>query len=240
MAVENPQNVCVIEGCDKRHYAKGYCMNHYRLHHCRGVCSVEGCERWLVARGMCNAHYLRWRWGTDLSRPIKKMHSTKKQYETCTIEGCGKKHKAKGLCQNHYWHQYHGGRPRRVKRAHRACKITGCEQDHYAMGYCRKHYQSLHFRKPCRIMGCERGAITRGLCSAHYQRFRSGGDMSAPIREVSPAPKYEHTGCKTEGCLRKHRAKGYCGVCYDRYVRVRPKKLKPSALHPWRTARTSA
>lgn len=66
--------VCVVEGCDRPHDARGYCRAHgARLARYgdplaggkfRGqeyFCSIEGCGRPEVSRGWCETHYSRWR-----------------------------------------------------------------------------------------------------------------------------------------------------------------------------------
>lgn len=64
---------CSVEGCEKRHNAKGYCAMHgMRLarygdldnagplyHSATGLCEVEGCDRKHIAKGMCQMHYIR-------------------------------------------------------------------------------------------------------------------------------------------------------------------------------------
>lgn len=63
---------CTVEGCDRTHYALGYCNMHWtrrRKHgdplvgeRCRPhPCSIDGCARRAESRGWCNAHYKRWK-----------------------------------------------------------------------------------------------------------------------------------------------------------------------------------
>lgn len=63
---------CLVEGCPKRHKAKGYCDNHYRLFRMYGKpcgpdrasgCKAEACEGKHFAKGLCQKHYLRERQG---------------------------------------------------------------------------------------------------------------------------------------------------------------------------------
>lgn len=63
---------CVVEGCDRPHEGKGYCMNHRRRLRLYGdplgspaakppkPCTVEGCRRKRSARGYCGRHHQRW------------------------------------------------------------------------------------------------------------------------------------------------------------------------------------
>lgn len=67
---------CSVEGCGRKHYAKGYCNMHYNRQRNRGiekaqgrrqpkVCSVDGCGRRHKERGYCSMHYTRqWRKGS--------------------------------------------------------------------------------------------------------------------------------------------------------------------------------
>lgn len=58
----------MIDGCDNKHLAKGYCCKHYSRIRNNGdpnitlrprdrTCSVPGCERKHDAKGFCNKHY---------------------------------------------------------------------------------------------------------------------------------------------------------------------------------------
>ena len=61
------ERLCSVEGCERKHYAKGFCRTHY-ARMSRGApldrpiqrhggpvkfCSVEGCDRGNRAKGFC-------------------------------------------------------------------------------------------------------------------------------------------------------------------------------------------
>lgn len=63
-----------------------------------------------------------------------------------------------------------------------------------------------HSRKlPCGEPGCVVvGRTTRGLCDRHYQQTRRAGKLT---------PRPERV-CQVDGCIRPHRARGYCKIHY--------------------------
>ena len=107
---------CKIEGCNKKHKAKGFCDSHYQNFRLTGnpipqkkvvgysgigeKCSVPGCEHpiFVVSLGLCKTHYHRLhRTGSlEISRNPPDTH------RICSVEGCTRAHKAKGLCGTHY------------------------------------------------------------------------------------------------------------------------------------------
>lgn len=99
-----PSRVCDVEGCDKKHHAKGYCWMHYCRFRTHGhplagrgfhieVCTVEGCDEPHTARGICRKHYER----------KKRTGSLESSWRTgCDIPGCDRKHYGRGFCKKHY------------------------------------------------------------------------------------------------------------------------------------------
>lgn len=60
---------CSVQGCDQKHFGKGFCRRHYEnwkrtgdpvpRQRPGGLCEIEGCERPRVARRLCKPHYRR-------------------------------------------------------------------------------------------------------------------------------------------------------------------------------------
>ena len=70
---------CIVDGCDRRHQARGWCAIHYQS---PKRCDIAGCDRPHAARGLCHTHY--------------------RSPNRCTAEGCGRPVWARGLCGVHY------------------------------------------------------------------------------------------------------------------------------------------
>jgi hypothetical protein len=100
---------CSRPGCERRHYARGYCQAHYerartgrsvvapvgpqtqRNPRTRGECSLPGCSRPHYALSLCAPHY-------NYSRMLDKPEDNQ-----CGVPGCRYRHLAKGKCWLHYW-----------------------------------------------------------------------------------------------------------------------------------------
>lgn len=125
---------CSVEGCERRHEARGFCSMHYQRVQRHGVpglaapqrlarkpaapqgqtrnvgsCSVEGCENPIRTRKMCNLHYERWRRHGDAL--YCKLHDNR---GPCSVVGCTNKALALTLCCRHYYQ-----RRREATREHR-------------------------------------------------------------------------------------------------------------------------
>ena len=63
---------------------------------------------------------------------------------------------------------------------------------------------------------CHRAAFRKGLCITHYKRalWLAPGDPAGPIADRTP-----RTGCVIDGCDGTHRAHGWCGRHYQRWLR---------------------
>ena len=73
--------LCSVEGCNRKHEAKGYCDKHYKQFKKHGRiiddelkpknCLVEGCNEKHYGKGYCLKHYTQVRkYGTTLERTI--------------------------------------------------------------------------------------------------------------------------------------------------------------------------
>lgn len=64
------------------------------------ICSVEGCDKRHFGRGFCRTHYAKWaKYKNPLF--IKEVQNHNRS-PICTIEGCNSKHEAMGFCHMHY------------------------------------------------------------------------------------------------------------------------------------------
>lgn len=94
--------ICTAGACERSHYAKGFCKNHYNSSLKRTgrikkrPCTVDGCDR-LTGGRYCSSHLRRKRAGT-MDLPIQRHEFDAR----CTADGCEEKHYAKGFCSTHY------------------------------------------------------------------------------------------------------------------------------------------
>ncbi len=102
--------ICVIEGCGRKHCAKGYCRTHYeRLRSGAELhtpispripnrkCEIKGCGAKHKARGFCQLHLNRHVYGTDMEKDKRQYDGT----QGCKIVGCIRVHKESGYCASH-------------------------------------------------------------------------------------------------------------------------------------------
>lgn len=149
--------ICSVEGCDKKHYGKGFCQRHYNSFNRNGdplaakprrspqlgrVCSEPGCDRKVMGRDLCSMHYKRlWR----------EQHLDGVGQKRCSVEGCENIHDSKGFCAAHYSALVTHGDPLvRVRRpaiprpADGKCTLAGCDRPYDQNGYCTAHYKRFH------------------------------------------------------------------------------------------------
>ena len=88
---------CSVEGCERKHDARGLCSNHrqqLKLQTQTILCSIEGCNRPSHTRSYCQYHYNRLK-KDGILIPIAKASVL------CSVNGCNRKHRAHGLCSMH-------------------------------------------------------------------------------------------------------------------------------------------
>jgi len=109
----DPARGCLVNGCDRKYCANGYCVSHNIQVSKHGkiinisldgtrpprFCKVEGCDRLHESKGYCRAHRNQiLRVGIITNNKIK----TPNGKQGCLLNYCDKKHKAQGYCQKHY------------------------------------------------------------------------------------------------------------------------------------------
>jgi 5-methylcytosine-specific restriction endonuclease McrA len=115
------ERTCSIDGCETKHFGRGWCQKHYLRWRNHGdplrerpprekPCKVDGCDGIAgkpgTARGWCASHYQRWqKWGDPLGeRALVNVGS-------CAIDGCDKPAKSMGWCVTHYSRYHRKGDP---------------------------------------------------------------------------------------------------------------------------------
>ena len=90
-----PKNKCMVDGCDKKKYVRGWCTTHYQRwlnhgdpqaikHSFVRVYTEEGCHKKVFAKKLCAKHY-----------------KEKRELPLCSVHGCGRKVHAKDICAMH-------------------------------------------------------------------------------------------------------------------------------------------
>lgn len=98
--------ICSVEGCDRKHTARGYCRNHYQQAKAEGefgheTCTVASCYLPGILSGMCRNHYeVHCRREGRASNP-----------DPCNVPDCERPMIAKGMCHLHYTRSRRDGSP---------------------------------------------------------------------------------------------------------------------------------
>lgn len=90
---------CKIQGCARKHKARGLCKAHYSAQLLReaGDCVIDGCAGSAQVRRLCTTHYRDWKLA---------------QGSRCSVAQCDEPRHARALCRRHSRHERGGGVPR--------------------------------------------------------------------------------------------------------------------------------
>ena len=184
--MSNIRRTCSFSGCDRVHWARGYCQAHYKQV-MQGrkptelqprtrqdpVCRVPGCEADTHAHGYCRTHLLRVMrtGGTGRVRTVNAGTD-------CSVEGCEKPAHSLGYCLTHYMRVKRHGDP-------------GGAEPQFS-----QRRVSKYAGQPCGVEGCERPVRSLGWCNMHYQRWKRTGD---PAGKWGSEPRRSNGYITTDG-----------------------------------------
>lgn len=194
-------------------------------------CDIEGCEGKHFGRGWCRKHYLRWRRHGNPLTVLKRGPANPRV--GCTVTGCDGKHSTRGWCAMHYERWKRNGTTDLLtveeiaaRRPVKLCAVEGCgrRRGGGGLGYCQMHYWRLTTKgdvgPPGKITpvmaetcshpdGCPRRPIGgKGWCRMHYHRIRKDGDPgpAGPLLVRPPRQSLFCTAAPLDGSA------GVCGL----------------------------
>lgn len=213
---------CVIEGCERRHKARGWCDLHYnrwqRLGDPRAhlapyesprpkVCTVKGCEAETRTGSLCGFHYSRWRQHGDPEAGGRRRRGRRTPALPCSVDGCTANAICRGWCGKHYakWTKY--GDPLGRHQPQTGCLVDGCDRKHFGVGYCKLHWRRWkrhgdplfhHFER----LAAERTRLDWRSLEDVAKIPWSTHDQSGYVRGVWP----EHPNAKNSSQIAEHTA----------------------------------
>lgn len=148
------ETTCTIENCDRKHWSRGLCRNHYaawrragqkevlREARQREVRICEQCDGPIPPERRANVMFCSPQCKRRAQYDKQKANPEPKQNPPCSVDGCETPYMAKGLCSKHY------------NRLRDKGSLDDARQNQ---------------RGTCATEGCDRLTVGRGLCDPHYR-----------------------------------------------------------------------
>jgi hypothetical protein len=152
------------------------------------LCSIEGCFRKHEARGWCATHYMRWRkYGDPTFIKPRERSGPKQKWFECSVDGCEKAGPYyKGLCRPHYGRLRKYGDPLGVdpRKIPTPCTVDGCDRLRHCRGLCVMHYGRLITHGDPGEPTPRRRDSGTGSIQDGYIRHNAGGTIITEHRRV--------------------------------------------------------
>ena len=166
---------CSVDGCQERHYGRGYCAKHYQTARAVGNlwerrCLVLDCKASAVCKEMCSKHYQRWKKHGSAAIVRKGGVIPGKHRHFCSEPGCIAHAFSRQKCKRHYHRALLAGQIHT-----RTCTVGGCVAPELAKGYCSAHWQLWKkYGVPERkVEYAKTLAEKRAKATARMQRYRA-------------------------------------------------------------------
>lgn len=168
-------------------------------------CSINGCERPHAAKGFCMMHYYRMRNNVKDMRPEpipqaeyvqKSIEARRKNYgQPCMFPNCNNPYYAKDLCHTHYELQRRtGGLVYKKNKPKQRCSVNNCDNLASTKGFCRFHY----IRKKTGVP-LNRPKGNKGELNVHWRggvaRYPNHSEMKRARKEVLEQANYRCWFC---------------------------------------------